>query len=456
MIGRPGLRRGVRLADDLVRGRPVLLYPEGVLFLNETAAAVVERCDTRRTADEIVADLSTGYTGVEGVHALLADLAARGVVTTGPTAIPAVRRPGGTPGVPPRMPAPLGLLAELTYRCPLQCTYCANPLNLGDYRDELDTSTWLRVFREAREAGVLQVHLSGGEPALRRDLVALVEGAHELGMYVNLITSGIGLSQARLATLRDSGLDHLQLSLQDAEAAPADAVAGRRAHDRKLAVAESVRALGLPLTVNAVLHRGNVGRLLGIAELGTRLGADRLELAHTQFYGWALRNQQALMPTREQVLQADQDAEVARRRFGNEVEIVYVRADYYSPRPKPCNYGWGARQLVVTPNGDTLPCLAAAQLPGIDVPSVRDQPVSAIWHESAAFTRFRGTDWLPEPCHGCALKEIDFGGCRCQAYQLTGDAAVTDPACELSDLHHLVTDRQPALRPPLAVPRRMA
>lgn len=455
----PGLRRGVRLDFDRVRQQPVLLYPEGVLMLNSTAAAVVERCDARRTAGEIAADLATSYTGVttESVARVLADLEGRGVLGTGPEVHASVPAPAGGLGVhpPPRSPAPLGMLAELTYRCPLQCTYCANPLNLADFRDELDTPTWLSVFEQARELGVLQLHLSGGEPALRRDLTDLVAGAHRLGLYTNLVTSGVSLNSARLHALVDAGLDHFQLSIQDSDATSADAIAGRSAHDRKLEVAKTVRELGLPLTINVVLHRGNVGRLVQLAELAARLGADRLELAHTQFYGWALRNRAALLPSHEQVLRADSDMALVRERFGDRFEIVYVQADYYDPRPKPCNYGWGSRQLVVTPNGDTLPCLAAGTLPDIDTPSVRTGTVASIWYESSAFNRFRGTSWLPEPCQGCAFKEVDFGGCRCQAFQLTGDAAVTDPVCDLSDQHDLVLSQLDLTERPLAVPRRM-
>jgi pyrroloquinoline quinone biosynthesis protein E len=371
-----------------------------------------------------------------------------------------------------RHPAPLGLLAELTYRCPLHCTYCANPVELSPYREELTTGAWLRVFDEARELGVLQVHLSGGEPLLRRDLATLIGHAHRLGMYTNLVTSGIPLAPDRLTTLVEAGLDHFQLSIQDADRDSADRIAGLAGHDRKLAVGALVRESGLPLTVNVVLHRANVARLLPLAELAVALGADRVELAHTQFYGWAMRNRAALMPTAEQVAQAQRDAALARERFGDAIELVHVVADYHTGTPKPCMYGWGARQLVVAPNGDVLPCLAAAQLPGLGIVNARAASLAEIWYESAAFNRFRGTDWLPEPCQSCALRDIDFGGCRCQAYQITGDAAVTDPVCPLSPRHDLVTALVSAAEPaaawpaaepgaavplplPLPVPRRM-
>jgi pyrroloquinoline quinone biosynthesis protein E len=285
---------------------------------------------------------------------------------------------------------------------------------------------------------VLQVHFSGGEPALRRDLPDLVAHAHGLGMYTNLVTSGIPMDTAALTTLVDAGLDHVQLSIQDSVAGPADAIAGLSAHDRKLAVASMVVAAGLPLTINVVLHRANVGRLLDLAGLAVELGADRLELAHTQYYGWGLRNRAALMPTRDQITVAERDAAVARERYGERIQMVYVAPDHHLSRPKACMAGWGNRLFVVAPNGDVLPCLAAAQLPGLDPPSVRDGSLADIWYASAAFNRFRGTSWMQEPCRSCPLKEDDLGGCRCQAYQLTGDPAATDPVCVLSPHHAAV------------------
>jgi pyrroloquinoline quinone biosynthesis protein E len=355
---------------------------------------------------------------------------------------------GATAG---RGPVPVGLLAELTYRCPLHCGYCSNPVT-GAGR-ELATEDWLRVLGQARELGVLQVHLSGGEPLLRHDLVALVERAGALGMYTNLVTSGIPMPAHRLDALVAAGLDHLQLSIQDADRFAADRVAGIAAYDRKLAAAALVRRSGLPLTVNVVLHRGNVDRLLAIAELAVGLGADRLELAHTQFYGWGLRNRAALMPTPRQVDTAIRDAGAVRDRFGDTVEIVYVPADYHADRPKPCMDGWGLRQLVVAPDGDVMPCLAARQIPGLGIENVHSRALTDIWYDSVSFNRFRGTAWLPEPCHSCALREVDFGGCRCQAYQLTGDPGVTDPVCGLSPLHHLVQELATAAPVPV-VPRR--
>jgi pyrroloquinoline quinone biosynthesis protein E len=314
---------------------------------------------------------------------------------------------------------------------------------------------WRRVLDEARELGVLQVHFSGGEPLLRRDLPELVAHAHRCGMYTNLVTSGISLTEARLAALTAAGLDHVQLSIQDSDAAHADMIAGIPAHARKLAAAAKLAATDLAFTVNVVLHRGNLDRVAAIVDAAVALGADRVELAHTQFYGWALRNQAALMPSDDQVATATTAVAEARRRHGDQAEIVYVDADYHSGRPKPCMNGWGTRQFVVAPNGDVLPCLAAAQLPSADAPNVRTDHVADAWYDSDLFNRFRGTHWLPEPCQSCALRDVDFGGCRCQAFQLTGDPDATDPACDLSPQHHLVRNRLAPAAPARIEARRL-
>lgn len=341
-----------------------------------------------------------------------------------------------TPRARADLPAPLGLLAELTHRCPLACPYCSNPLALDDRVDELDTATWARVFREAAALGVLQVHLSGGEPASRRDLVDIVAAAHQAGLYTNLITSAIGLDLARLARLQEFGLDHVQLSLQDVDAASADRIADYPgAHARKLAFARSVVERGLALTVNAVIHRANIDRVTAFVELAGSLGAGRVEIAHTQDDGWALRNRRALMPTRAQVHQAMQDVERLRPRYAERLVIDLVVPDYYARRPKACMGGWARRSLNVTPSGRVLPCHAAETIPGLKFWSVREHPLQAIWRELPAFQAFRGTDWMAEPCRSCALREVDFGGCRCQALAIVGDAGATDPACELSSHH---------------------
>jgi pyrroloquinoline quinone biosynthesis protein E len=335
------------------------------------------------------------------------------------------------------MDRPLGLLAELTYRCPLHCPYCSNPLAVPDTA-ELALPEWIRVLAEARQLGVLQLHLSGGEPLARPDLAPLIAQARTLGFYINLVTSGVGLDQRRADTLRQAGLDHVQLSLQDAEPAAADELAGARVFDRKLAAARAVTALELPLTINVVLHRRNIDRIGSITELAVALGADRLELAHTQYYGWGLVNRAALLPTRAQVISAERAVAQARAAHGGILEILYVVSDYHEPYPKPCMHGWGRRHIVVTPDGRVLPCPAAAQIDGLGIENVREHSLHRIWHHSPAFTRFRGAEWMQEPCRRCPRKEIDFGGCRCQAYQFTGDAARADPVCQLSPDHHLI------------------
>jgi pyrroloquinoline quinone biosynthesis protein E len=334
--------------------------------------------------------------------------------------------------------APLGLLAELTHRCPLHCPYCSNPVELVQRADELDTVAWQRVFDQARALGVLQVHLSGGEPLARPDLPALLAHASGLGCYTNLVTSGLGLTAERLAELVSLGLDHVQLSVQDADPVNANLIAGVRGHDRKLAAAGLIKAAGLPLTVNAVLHKANLDRIDGIIAVAERMGADRLELANTQYYGWALRNRAALLPTREQLAAAGPVVQAAKERLAGRMEIVYVVADYHEANPKPCMYGWGSRQLTVAPNGDVLPCPAASVITSLPVPNVLSSSLAEIWYDSATFNAFRGTSWMREPCRSCPRKEIDFGGCRCQAFQLTGDAAATDPVCTLSPDHGLV------------------
>jgi pyrroloquinoline quinone biosynthesis protein E len=292
------------------------------------------------------------------------------------------------------------------------------------------------VFREAAAIGVLQVHLSGGEPASRRDLVEIVAAAHDAGLYTNLITSSIGLDGPRLARLKDVGLDHVQLSLQDVHADSADRIAGYRgAHARKLAFAQTVRGLGLALTVNAVIHRANIDRVADMVKIAASLGAGRVEIAHAQYYGWALRNRQALMPTPDQVARTMQEMESIRPRYHGRLVIDLVVPDYYARRPKACMGGWGRRSLNVTPSGRVLPCHAAESIPGLQFWSVRDKPLAEIWKSSPAFQAFRGTDWMPEPCRSCEMREIDYGGCRCQAMAIVGDAAATDPACELSPHH---------------------
>lgn len=337
------------------------------------------------------------------------------------------------------MDRPFGLLAELTYRCPLACPYCSNPLNLGGYGDELTTAEWQRVMVEAQELGVLQLHFSGGEPLLRRDLVELAGTARELGMYTNLITSALGLSGRRAEQLKEAGLDHIQISIQADEPAMSDRIAGTPSFERKIEAARLVKKLGWPLTLNVVLHRKNIDRIAAVVRLAEELEADRLELANTQYYGWAWRNRDALLPSKAQIDQAEGVVRAARKRLRGIMDVIYVLPDYYSQYPKPCMGGWGKRQLTVAPNGDVLPCPAAQMLP-LPRASVRDGSLARIWTESPLFQSFRGTDWMPEPCRSCDRREIDFGGCRCQAFLLTGDAARTDPVCHLSPDHTIVAE----------------
>jgi len=335
-------------------------------------------------------------------------------------------------------PRPYTLVAELTYACPLHCVYCSNPVDFARHRDVLDTATWRRVLREAERLGVVQVNFTGGEPLLRPDLEALVEEARALDLYTNLITSGLPLERARLERLRRLGLDNVQVSIQDARLAESDRIAGREAFHRKLEVARWVKELGFPLTVNTVLHRENLDRAGEVIALAEELHADRLELANTQYLGWALLNRQTLLPTPAQIESARSVAVAARKRLEGRMEVVFVVPDYYVEFPPACMDGWGRRFMVVSPDGLLLPCLLAHTLPGLSFGNVRDQSVDELWTSSPGLAAFRGESWMPEPCRSCARRSIDFGGCRCQAFHLTGNAGATDPACSLSPDHALV------------------
>ena len=351
------------------------------------------------------------------------------------------------------LPRPYALLAEVTYRCPLHCPYCSNPVTVesavpsGQQADptalrtahatanigELTTDEWRRVIREAAALGVVQIGFSGGEPVARRDLADLVRAAREAKLYTNLITSGIGLDDDRVHLLRDAGLDSVQLSFQSDESNLSDEIAGTRAHQHKLDAAAKIRAAGIPLSLNFVIHRRNIDRLPQMIGLTEALGAERVELANVQFYGWAFLNRTALLPTREQVLHAREIATAAKERLAGKMDIFYVLPDYYESRPKPCLNGWGQRYLTVNPIGDVLPCpTASSAIPDLRFENVRARALDWIWHESESFNRFRGTEWMPEPCRSCPQRQIDFGGCRCQAALLTGNAANTDPVCEFS------------------------
>ena len=340
--------------------------------------------------------------------------------------------PGQTAQVGTTRYRPYGLLAELTYRCPLHCPYCSNPLQLSQTSNELTTEEWKRVIREASDLGVLHILFSGGEPLLRKGLPELVATARDAGMYTNLITSSLGFTRIRAQQLKAAGLDSVQISLQSDEAGLADAIAGAQAHTKKREAAQLARELGFPLTINVVLHRANIEHIEAIIALAEELDAQRLELANTQFLGWAFKNKEMLLPTRKQLEEAEKVAVAAQMRLRGKMEVLYILPDYYSDRPKPCMNGWGRRYLTVNPRGDVLPCQTAGEIPSLHFDNVREHSLRWIWTESEVFNRFRGTAWMPEPCRSCPRREIDFGGCRCQAFLLTGDAANTDPACSLS------------------------
>ena len=339
---------------------------------------------------------------------------------------------------------PLAILAELTHRCPLRCPYCSNPLELDRARDELDSDAWRRMLDQAAAMGVLEVHFSGGEPMVRPDLEELVAHAARAGLYTSLITSGVLLTDARADMLADAGIDHVQISFQDAEDGTGDRIAGYDDAQRlKREAAERVRERDLPLTINAVMHRQNLVRLPDVIDLAVDLGAGRLEVAHVQYYGWALANRDALLPSRAQLDEATVVVEAARARLRGRLVIDYVVPDYHAAMPKACMSGWARRFLNVTPSGKALPCHAAETLPGLSFPSVRTVSLDSIWRSSEAFNRFRGTDWMLEPCRSCERREIDWGGCRCQAFALTGNPRVADPVCHLSPDHRAL---EPALR----------
>jgi pyrroloquinoline quinone biosynthesis protein E len=331
---------------------------------------------------------------------------------------------------------PLALLAELTHRCALQCPYCSNPLELERAAGELDTAAWRRVLGEPAALGVLQVHFSGGEPSARKDLEELIAHAAQLGLYSNLITSAVLIDGLRMKALAAAGLDHVQISFQDHEPGNADRIGGYEGgHARKLALARLVREIGLPLTVNAVMHRQNLGHLEAMIDMAVDLGAGRLEVAHVQYYGWALKNRAALLPTRAQLERATAVVMAARARLNGVLTIDYVVPDYYARRPKACMGGWGRQFLNISPTGKVLPCHAAETIRELHFDSVLDRSLADIWQNSEAFRRFRGTAWMPEPCRSCERREIDWGGCRCQALALTGDITAVDPACEFSPDH---------------------
>ena len=338
-----------------------------------------------------------------------------------------------------RLLYPYSLLCELTYRCPLQCPYCSNPVNFERYTEELDTQEWQRILDEAAALGVVQVHFSGGEPLLRKDIVQIIRKARDLNLYSNLSTGGTLLTEKLVHELRSAGLDSLQISIQDADSLNSEYISGGLgSFDKKKNAVLLAKNAGFPLTINVVLHKQNLDNIEAIIGLSEDLGVERLELANTQFNGWALKNRNLLLPTRCQIENAIRKVKSARERLKDKMEILYVVSDYFEQYPKPCLYGWGSVFMTVTSDGTVLPCQAAREIRGLKFENARFKSLEKIWFESESFCIFRGTDWMPEPCRSCPQKLIDFGGCRCQAFLLTGNAAVTDPICSLSPYHNII------------------
>ena len=333
---------------------------------------------------------------------------------------------------------PLALIAEITHRCPLHCVYCSNPMQLAGTRDELSTEEWTSVFQQSGKLGMLHAHFTGGEPLARADLTELISAARAAGLYTNLITSGLGLNDQRLQALVDAGLDHIQISFQDSREEAANWIAGAKAHAHKIGLARAIRRHKIAFTVNLVVHRQNLDHLEEMIAFIEQLNPERVEIAHTQYYGWALANRAALMPTQAQLEKAVAIVAEAEKRLAGRIRIDSVVPDYYAKYPKACMGGWGRRLMLINPAGKVLPCHAAEVLPGMSFENVRENTLAWIWRESSSFRRFRGEDWMPEPCRSCDRRVEDFGGCRCQAFLLAGDASVTDPACSLSPSHGIV------------------
>ena len=336
------------------------------------------------------------------------------------------------------IPNPLALIAEITHRCPLHCVYCSNPLELAAVSSELRTAEWVDVFQQAGKLGMLHAHFTGGEPLARTDLTELIAAARSAGLYTNLITSGIGLGEPRLQALVDAGLDHIQISFQDSRENSANWIAGAKAHAYKIELSRIIRRHKLAFTVNLVVHRQNIDHLGEMISFIEELAPDRMEIAHTQYYGWALRNRAALLPTREQLAKAVEAVSAAEERLAGRIRIDSVVPDYYARFPKACMGGWGRKLMLINPAGKVLPCHAAEIIPGMAFENVRQQSLEFIWRQSSSFQRFRGEEWMPEPCRSCDQRTVDFGGCRCQALQLTGNAEATDPACSLAPAHGIV------------------
>ena len=444
MIGpdsRPAFTRYARLHEDRARGRSVALAPERAYELDPIGVIVLSALDGRISVRDLSAQLAEKYAApveviARDVTTLLQGLADKRLLREGPDPFSAPARPLFSRSITRHDGGPAGLLAELTHRCPLQCPYCSNPLELERASAELTAEEWGETFRQAASIGALQLHLSGGEPTARRDLEDILAYAVEAGLYTNLITSAVLLTKDRLARLADIGLDHVQVSIQDIVADNADRIS---AYDggvaKKYDVARWTREFGLGLTINAPMHRQNIAHLPQIIDFAVEVDAQRIEIAHIQYYAWAELNRAALIPTRETFMETVEVVEAAKKRLLGVLNFDFVIHDHYASRPKTCTGGWGQSILAVTPSGKALPCHAAQTLPGLIFENVRDKPLGDIWRDGAAFNAYRGIGWMKEPCRSCDRREIDFGGCRCQAMAVSGDPAATDPACALSPDH---------------------
>jgi pyrroloquinoline quinone biosynthesis protein E len=462
---RPGFARYARLHLDQARERTVILGPERAYEVDAVGLAVLDLCDGRRSLAEIAAQLARIYSApvevIAGdVAALLQGLADKRLLRNGVDASPTPAAARAPTAYAPFAGGPAGLLAELTHRCPLQCPYCSNPLELDRANRELTADEWGETFVQAAAMGALQLHLSGGEPTARRDLDRILAHAVAAGLYTNLVTAAVLLSRDQLTRLAEIGLDHLQVSVQDVVPESADRISGYRGGlAKKRDVARWTHELGLGLTINAPIHRLNIDHLPEIIDFAVEVGAQRLEVAHIQYYAWAQKNRAALIPTREKFLESIEIVNEAKARLAGVLNFDFVAHDHYARLPKACMGGWGRSIIMVTPSGQVLPCHAAQTLPGLVFDNVRERALADIWRHGSAFETFRGTGWMKEPCRSCERREIDYGGCRCQAFAVAGDAAATDPACHLSPNHARFTATAEAeseqTAPPL-VYRRMA
>ncbi|OBS54499.1 pyrroloquinoline quinone biosynthesis protein PqqE, partial [Methylosinus sp. 3S-1] len=430
---RPAFTRYSRLHEDIVRRRKVVLAPERAYELDAIGVAVLSLLDGIASVAEISQRLAAAYAApVEVIErdviAMLQGLADKRLLRDGPDAFAPPALSDTARSYAPFERGPAGLLAELTHRCPLQCPYCSNPLELERSNAELTAAQWGETFRQAASIGALQLHLSGGEPTIRRDLEEILGYAVEAGLYSNLVTSAVLLTRERLQRLAEIGLDHVQVSVQDVVAESSDRISAFEGGvEKKRDVARWAREFGLGLTINAPIHRQNIDHLPQIIDFAVEVGAQRLEVAHIQYYAWAALNRAALIPTREKFLETVGIVDEAKKRLQGVLNFDFVIHDHYASRPKPCTGGWGRSIMVVTPSGKALPCHAAQTIPGLVFDNVRERPLADIWRNGAAFEAFRGEEWMKEPCRSCERREIDHGGCRCQALAITGDATATDP-----------------------------